>query len=129
MAASACRTEMEKFSGGTALLPWTRQVLAVLWDHLRLLLQVIYYTCMSGKNNLELIYYTFMSGMCNVRVLKLGSGSIVWQLDHFKQKLDICTNLIWIKLSPRQQKHRFWFVMIQKKKSHILFFFSLLDHD
>lgn len=44
------RTAMERFgSGGLALLPWTKQVLTVLWEQLRLLLQVIYYTFMSGK--------------------------------------------------------------------------------
>ncbi|CAF90316.1 unnamed protein product [Tetraodon nigroviridis] len=33
--------------GGLALLPWTRQMLTVLWAQIRLLLQVIYYSCMS----------------------------------------------------------------------------------
>lgn len=42
------RTAMERFgSGGMALLPWTRQMLTVLWEQLRLLVQVIYYTFMS----------------------------------------------------------------------------------
>ncbi|CAJ1055958.1 protein phosphatase 1 regulatory subunit 15B [Xyrichtys novacula] len=42
------RTAMERFgSGGMALLPWTKQILTVLWEQLRLLLQVIYYTFMS----------------------------------------------------------------------------------
>uniref|UniRef100_A0A1A8GYN8 Protein phosphatase 1, regulatory subunit 15B n=1 Tax=Nothobranchius korthausae TaxID=1143690 RepID=A0A1A8GYN8_9TELE len=42
------RSAMERFgSGGMALLPWTRQMLTVLWEHLRLLVQVIYYTFMS----------------------------------------------------------------------------------
>ncbi|KAM7397125.1 hypothetical protein PAMP_020122 [Pampus punctatissimus] len=41
-------TAMEKFgSGGMALLPWTKQLLTVLWEQLRLLVQVIYYTFMS----------------------------------------------------------------------------------
>lgn len=35
--------------GGLALLPWTKHMLAVLWGQLRLLLQVIYYTFMSGE--------------------------------------------------------------------------------
>lgn len=44
------RTALERFgSGGLALLPRTRQMLTVLWEQLRLLLQVIYYTFMSGK--------------------------------------------------------------------------------
>nr|XP_046250202.1 protein phosphatase 1 regulatory subunit 15B [Scatophagus argus] len=45
----ACeRTAMERFgSGGLALLPWTKQMLTVLWEQLRLLVQVIYYTFMS----------------------------------------------------------------------------------
>ncbi|XP_041651304.1 protein phosphatase 1 regulatory subunit 15B [Cheilinus undulatus] len=42
------RTSMERFgSGGMALLPWTKQMLTVLWEQLRLLVQVIYYTFMS----------------------------------------------------------------------------------
>ncbi|XP_026168018.1 protein phosphatase 1 regulatory subunit 15A [Mastacembelus armatus] len=42
------RTAMERFgNGGMALLPWTKQMLTVLWDQLRLLVQVIYYTFMS----------------------------------------------------------------------------------
>lgn len=44
------RAEMASFrAGGLALLPWTKQMLTVLWGQLRLLLQVIYYTFMSGK--------------------------------------------------------------------------------
>lgn len=47
------RSVMEQFgSGGLALLPWTKQMLSVLWVQLRLLLQVIYYTFMSGKSPL-----------------------------------------------------------------------------
>ncbi|XP_069383990.1 protein phosphatase 1 regulatory subunit 15A-like isoform X1 [Paralichthys olivaceus] len=39
---------MERFgSGGMALLPWTRQMLTVMWEQLRLLLQVIYCSFMS----------------------------------------------------------------------------------
>ncbi|XP_044048585.1 protein phosphatase 1 regulatory subunit 15B [Siniperca chuatsi] len=42
------RTAMERFgSGGMALLPWTKQMLTVLWEQFRLLVQVIYYTFMS----------------------------------------------------------------------------------
>ncbi|XP_051808059.1 LOW QUALITY PROTEIN: protein phosphatase 1 regulatory subunit 15B [Acanthochromis polyacanthus] len=42
------RTSMERFgSGGMALLPWTKQMLTVLWEQLRLLVQVIYYSFMS----------------------------------------------------------------------------------
>ncbi|KAF7223944.1 protein phosphatase 1 regulatory subunit 15A [Nothobranchius furzeri] len=42
------RSAMERFgSGGMALLPWTKQMLTVLWEHLRLLVQVIYYTFLS----------------------------------------------------------------------------------
>ncbi|TNN49185.1 Protein phosphatase 1 regulatory subunit 15B [Liparis tanakae] len=42
------RTAMERFgSGGKALLPWTKQMLTVLWEQLRLLVQVIYYTFVS----------------------------------------------------------------------------------
>ncbi|XP_008292501.1 lisH domain-containing protein C1711.05 [Stegastes partitus] len=42
------RTAMERFgSGGMALLPWTKQMLTVLWEQLRLLVQVIYYSFMS----------------------------------------------------------------------------------
>ncbi|XP_069019023.1 protein phosphatase 1 regulatory subunit 15B [Embiotoca jacksoni] len=42
------RTAMERFgSGGMALLPWTKQMLTVLWEQLRLLVQVIYYTFIS----------------------------------------------------------------------------------
>ncbi|XP_035498382.2 protein phosphatase 1 regulatory subunit 15B [Scophthalmus maximus] len=39
---------MERFGGaGTALLPWTRQMLSVVWEQLRLLVQVIYCSFMS----------------------------------------------------------------------------------
>ncbi|KAJ0029145.1 hypothetical protein NQD34_004142, partial [Periophthalmus magnuspinnatus] len=39
---------MERFSGaGMALLPWTRHMLVVLWDQLRVLVHVIYYTFIS----------------------------------------------------------------------------------
>ncbi|XP_010794692.1 protein phosphatase 1 regulatory subunit 15A [Notothenia coriiceps] len=42
------RTAMERFGcGGRALLPWTKQMLTVLWEQLRLLVQVIYYTFIS----------------------------------------------------------------------------------
>ncbi|XP_028287958.1 protein phosphatase 1 regulatory subunit 15A [Parambassis ranga] len=42
------RTAMERFgSGGMALLPWTKQMLTVLWEQIRLLVQVIYYSFMS----------------------------------------------------------------------------------
>lgn len=46
---SSERTAMEKFDsgGGMALLPWTKQLFTVLWEQLRLLVQVIYYTFMS----------------------------------------------------------------------------------
>lgn len=44
------RTAMERFGGGgLALLPWTRHMLTVLWEQVRLLLQVIYYTFINGK--------------------------------------------------------------------------------
>lgn len=44
------QTAMERFGGaGLALLPWTRHMLTVLWEHVRLLLQVIYYTFVNGK--------------------------------------------------------------------------------
>ncbi|CAL8357165.1 unnamed protein product [Lota lota] len=39
---------MEKFgSGGMALLPWTKQILCVVWEQLRMLVQVIYISFMS----------------------------------------------------------------------------------
>lgn len=42
------RTAMERFSdGGMALLPWTKQILSVLWEQLRLLVHVIYYSFLS----------------------------------------------------------------------------------
>lgn len=48
------RAEMARFrAGGLALLPLTKQLLTVLWGQLRLLLQVIYYTFMSGKNQTQ----------------------------------------------------------------------------
>ncbi|KAG7522032.1 hypothetical protein JOB18_011527 [Solea senegalensis] len=41
-------TAVERFGiGGMALLPWTKQILTVVWEQLRLLLQVIYYTFLS----------------------------------------------------------------------------------
>lgn len=51
---SSERTAMERFGGGgMALLPWTKQMLSGLWGQLRLLLQVIYYTFVSGENMAE----------------------------------------------------------------------------
>lgn len=45
------RAAMEVLSGGgLALLPWTRHLLAALWEQVRLLLQVIYCTFISGKS-------------------------------------------------------------------------------
>lgn len=45
------RTQMARVGpGGLALLPWTKHMLAALWGQLRLLLQVIYYTFVSGKS-------------------------------------------------------------------------------
>ncbi|CDQ67188.1 unnamed protein product [Oncorhynchus mykiss] len=39
------RTAMERFGdGGMALLPWTKHVLTVLWEQLRVLVHVIYYS-------------------------------------------------------------------------------------
>lgn len=51
-------TAMEKFGigGGMAVLPWTKQMLTVLWEQLRLLVQVIYYTFMSGMNVFLLLF-------------------------------------------------------------------------
>ncbi|XP_056137753.1 protein phosphatase 1 regulatory subunit 15B [Lampris incognitus] len=47
-AKSLDRAVMERFgSGGMALLPWTKQLLSVLWEQLRLLIQIIYYSFMS----------------------------------------------------------------------------------
>lgn len=49
------RTAMERFgSGGMALLPWTKQMLTVLWEQLRLLVQVIYYTFISGQRKVQI---------------------------------------------------------------------------
>lgn len=51
VASGSERTAMERFGGGgMALLPWTKQMLTVLWEQLRFLVQVIYYTFISGKN-------------------------------------------------------------------------------
>lgn len=45
------RTAMELLAGGgLALLPWTRHLLAALWEQVRLLLQVIYCTFISGES-------------------------------------------------------------------------------
>ncbi|KAM8891022.1 uncharacterized protein AB9W97_011743 [Spinachia spinachia] len=42
------RAAMQRFGGGgAALLPWTKQMLTVLWEQLQMLLQVIYYTFVS----------------------------------------------------------------------------------
>ncbi|KAM4572572.1 uncharacterized protein PAE49_007699 [Odontesthes bonariensis] len=42
------RTAVESFGGGgMALLPWTKHLLTALWEQLRLLVQVIYYSFMS----------------------------------------------------------------------------------
>lgn len=57
------RAAMERFgSGGMALLPWTKQILTVLWEQLRLLVQVIYYTFMSGKSKVN--RKTFLFCLC-----------------------------------------------------------------
>lgn len=45
------RTAMELLGGGgLALLPWTKHLLAALWEQVRLLLQVIYCTFISGES-------------------------------------------------------------------------------
>ncbi|XP_072551515.1 uncharacterized protein [Salminus brasiliensis] len=42
------RTAMQRFGhGGMMLLPWTKQLLTAVWEHLRLLLQVICYSLMA----------------------------------------------------------------------------------
>ncbi|KAI4892794.1 hypothetical protein NFI96_002486 [Prochilodus magdalenae] len=42
------RTAMQRFGqGGMMLLPWTKQILAVVWEQFRLLLQVICYSLMT----------------------------------------------------------------------------------
>ncbi|KAJ8396687.1 hypothetical protein AAFF_G00015250 [Aldrovandia affinis] len=39
------KTAIQRSGGsGTLILPWTKQILCVLWEHLRLLLQVVYYS-------------------------------------------------------------------------------------
>lgn len=44
------RTAMERFGdGGMALLPWTKHVLTVLWEQLRVLVHVIYYSFLAGN--------------------------------------------------------------------------------
>lgn len=64
---SCRRGDMARFrAGGLALLPWTKQMLTVLWGQLRLLLQVIYYIFMSGKNHGQNPY--------EAHVNSLGSG-------------------------------------------------------
>ncbi|XP_036417616.1 protein phosphatase 1 regulatory subunit 15B [Colossoma macropomum] len=46
--AGSPRTAMQRFGhGGMMLLPWTKQILAVVWEHFRLLLQVICYSLMA----------------------------------------------------------------------------------
>lgn len=65
MAPSAGSEQMATVrAGGLALLPWTRQVLAVLWGHVRLLLQLIYYSFVSGKKQtpteVPLCYFTLI---------------------------------------------------------------------
>ncbi|KAM4618465.1 uncharacterized protein ACJ7VT_007847 [Polymixia lowei] len=46
--ATSIDSTMETFGGGgMALLPWTKQILGVLWEQLRLLVQVIYFSFMS----------------------------------------------------------------------------------
>lgn len=45
------RTAMELLGeGGLTLLPWTKHLLATLWEQVRLLLQVIYCTFVSGES-------------------------------------------------------------------------------
>lgn len=65
------RADMARIGpGGLALLPWTRQMLTVLWTQIRLLLQVIYYTFISGKSPLRVRVSTRGSGP------KLGRNSV-----------------------------------------------------
>lgn len=60
------RTAMERFGsgGGMALLPWTKQLLTVLWEQLRLLVQVIYYTFISGENKADWRVLLFVVAIC-----------------------------------------------------------------
>lgn len=45
---------MQRFShSGMALLPWTRHILAVLWENVRLMLHVICCSLMAGKQFLD----------------------------------------------------------------------------
>ncbi|XP_076842147.1 uncharacterized protein LOC143486468 [Brachyhypopomus gauderio] len=47
---SSARTErsaMQRVGGGGMILPWTKQILGVLWEHLRLLVQLICYSLMT----------------------------------------------------------------------------------
>lgn len=53
------RTAMGRFGSGTlALLPWTKQMLSGLWEHILVLAHAIYYTFISGtkqERNLLLV--------------------------------------------------------------------------
>lgn len=75
------RTAVETFgSGGMALLPWTRQMLTVVWEQLRLLLQVIYYTFMSGKTEpgtLSLLTCCLLCVASGRRSLSMGNTETV----------------------------------------------------
>lgn len=77
------RAEMARFpAGGVALLPWTKQMLTVLWGQLRVLLQVIYYTFMSGKSQAQ--------SPCGTRVQPPGSGGKSSLPPRSKQPLLLC---------------------------------------
>lgn len=57
-------------SGDTSMLilPWTKQILCVVWDHLRLLVHVIYYSFLAGEGRVSLLLWCFkilISAMTN----------------------------------------------------------------
>jgi len=59
------RTALRRFGdSGMMLLPWTKQILTVVWEHLRLLLQVICCTFMTGNFLIHRFVMHFMLSIC-----------------------------------------------------------------
>ncbi|XP_053742804.1 protein phosphatase 1 regulatory subunit 15B [Synchiropus splendidus] len=70
------RTEMEKFDGpGMALLPWPRSLFAVLWEQLRVLVQVIYCTFVSVVQMLRFEVHLTISDEAGQHIQHMSSTS------------------------------------------------------
>ncbi|XP_054891925.1 protein phosphatase 1 regulatory subunit 15B [Poeciliopsis prolifica] len=76
VASGSERTAMERFGGGgMALLPWTKQMLTVLWEQLRLLVQVIYYTFLSVFQMFRFEVHVRITDETGERIQHMGTAS------------------------------------------------------